>query len=57
MVNVIAQLVFLRGGSADRAYPGAIQLIFVERFLSIFALLFGVGFGLFGERAGRPARG
>jgi uncharacterized protein len=51
VVNIIQQLVQLRGAGA-RTFPTAIELIFYERFLSLFALLFGIGFGLFLERAG-----
>ncbi|MCD2186828.1 DUF418 domain-containing protein [Actinomycetospora soli] len=54
VINVYQQLVWLRGDpSARGVYPVAIDLIFYERFLPIFALLFGVGFGLFLERAAR----
>ncbi|MEJ2860880.1 DUF418 domain-containing protein [Actinomycetospora flava] len=50
VVNILQQLV-------GRPYPAPIDLIFVERFLSLFALLFGIGFGLFLDRAAtRTAR-
>ncbi|GAA4934761.1 putative membrane protein YeiB [Actinomycetospora succinea] len=50
VVNILQQLV-------GRPFPPAIDLLFVERFLSLFALLFGVGFGLFLDRAAtRTAR-
>ena len=50
VVNILQQLV-------GPPFPLAIDLLFVERFLSLFALLFGVGFGLFLERAAaRTAR-
>lgn len=50
VVNILQQLV-------GRPFPTAIDVLFVERFLSLFALLFGVGFGLFLDRAAaRTAR-
>lgn len=50
VVNILQQLV-------GRPFPVPIDLLFVERFLSLFALLFGVGFGLFLDRAAaRTAR-
>jgi uncharacterized membrane protein YeiB len=50
VVNILQQLV-------GPPFPRAVDLLFVERFLSLFALLFGVGFGLFLERAAaRTAR-
>lgn len=52
VVNVYQQLVWLRGDPADRGLlPTAVDLVFSERFLPIFAMLFGIGFGLFLERA------
>ncbi|WP_433802378.1 DUF418 domain-containing protein [Actinomycetospora sp. CA-084318] len=52
VINIYQQLVWLRGEPAARTIlPTAIDLIFYERFLPIFALLFGIGFGLFLERA------
>ncbi len=54
VVNVYQQLVWLRGDpSARGVLPTAVDLIFYERFLPIFALLVGVGFGLFLARAAR----
>ena len=50
VINVIQELIQVRTG-ADRTFPTAIRLIFFERFLTIFAVLFGVGFGLFLHRA------
>ncbi|MEJ2866956.1 DUF418 domain-containing protein [Actinomycetospora sp. OC33-EN08] len=54
VINVYQQLVWLRGDpSARNVLPTAVDLIFYERFMPIFAMLFGVGFGLFLERAAR----
>ncbi|MDL5159987.1 DUF418 domain-containing protein [Actinomycetospora termitidis] len=54
VINVYQQLVWLRGDPTSRnVLPTAVDLIFFERFMPIFAMLFGVGFGLFLERAGR----
>ncbi len=50
VINIYQQLIWVRG-TGDRTLPLAVQLIFFERFLTIFALLFGVGFGLFLARA------
>ncbi|GAA4834208.1 hypothetical protein GCM10023201_23060 [Actinomycetospora corticicola] len=50
VINIYQQLVWVRG-TGERTLPLAVQLIFFERFLTIFALLFGVGFGLFLTRA------
>ena len=56
VVNIIQQLLWIRGG-LPYAMPTAVGLIFYERFLPIFAVLFSVGFGLFLERAaGRTDR-
>ena len=49
-VNVIQQLVWIRG-VGPREFPRPIALLFDERFLTIFGVLFGVGFGLFLARA------
>ncbi|MHC1558464.1 DUF418 domain-containing protein [Actinomycetospora sp. C-140] len=55
-VNIIQQLVPLSDRGA-RMLPLPVELVFYERFLSLFALLFGIGFGLFGDRAAaRTAR-
>lgn len=50
VINIYQQLVWVRG-TGERTLPLAVQLIFFERFLSIFAVLFGVGVGLFLARA------
>jgi uncharacterized protein len=50
VINVYQQLVWVRG-TGERTLPLPVQLIFFERFLSLFAVLFGVGFGLFLARA------
>lgn len=56
VINIVQQLVQVRGGAA-RVFPLPVVLVFYERFLAIFALLFGVGFGLFLARAAnRTAR-
>lgn len=56
VVNIVQQLVPLEGRGA-RMLPLPIELVFYERFLSLFALLFGIGFGLFLDRAAhRTAR-
>ena len=52
IINIYQQVVF-RGeaaGSAPRL-PTAIQLLFYERFYPIFSILFGIGFGIFLQRA------
>ena len=49
-VNIIQQLLWIRGGQPF-VMPTAVGLVLFERFLSIFAVLFGVGFGLFLDRA------
>jgi uncharacterized protein len=54
VVNVYQQLVFERGG-APRVFPRPVELLFYERFLPLFAVLFGVGFGIFLQRAGARA--
>lgn len=51
VVNIVQQLVWVRGG-ATRVFPEPLELLFFERFLAVFGVLFGVGFGLFLERAG-----
>jgi uncharacterized protein len=53
VINVIQQLTWLRGGHHVGELPFAVGLVFYERFMPIFATLFGVGFGLFLERARR----
>jgi uncharacterized protein len=50
VVNIVQQLVPLSGRGA-RMLPLPVELVFHERFLSLFALLFGLGFGLFLDRA------
>ncbi|MEJ2886207.1 DUF418 domain-containing protein [Actinomycetospora aeridis] len=49
VVNIVQQLVPLSGRA--RMLPLPVELVFYERFLSLFALLFGLGFGLFLDRA------
>jgi uncharacterized membrane protein YeiB len=52
IINIYQQVVF-RGhasGSAPKM-PLAVQLLFYERFYPIFAVLFGIGFGIFLQRA------
>lgn len=59
IVNIYQQVVFA-GAAAGRAgeLPLFVQLFFLERFYPIFSILFGVGFGIFLQRAaartGRP---
>jgi len=52
IVNIYQQVVF-RGAAAGRSgeMPTAVQLLFYERFYPIFSILFGVGFGIFLQRA------
>lgn len=55
VVNVYQQLLVVRHGVTG--YPLAVEVLFYERFLPIFAVLFGVGFGIFLRRArSRTAR-
>jgi uncharacterized protein len=51
VVNIYQQLVFRGTSSGAAAFPTLVRLVFYERFLPIFAILFGVGFGLFLHRA------
>lgn len=51
VINIIAALVWL-DGSGRQELPLPLALLFHERFLVIFAILFGAGFGLFLQRAG-----
>ena len=59
IINIYQQVVF-RGHAAGTAsrMPEAVQLLFYERFYPIFSILFGIGFGIFLQRAatrtGRP---
>jgi uncharacterized membrane protein YeiB len=56
VINIIQELVQSADGAA-KTFPLPIQLIFFERFLVIFGVLFGIGFGLFLQRArGRTRR-
>lgn len=50
VINIVQNLVQLRGG-AFPGWPLPIALLVYERFLAIFGVLFGVGFGLFLRRA------
>lgn len=52
IINIYQQIVF-RGAAAGTAsqMPGAVQLLFYERFYPIFSILFGVGFAIFLQRA------
>jgi uncharacterized membrane protein YeiB len=52
IINIYQQVVF-RGHGAGTAgrMPEAVQLLFYERFYPIFAVLFGIGFGIFLQRA------
>jgi uncharacterized protein len=50
IVNIYQQLVFAGTGSVGEL-PAFVRLAFYERFLTIFSILFGVGFALFLERA------
>lgn len=59
IVNIYQQVVFRRDGTgAAGEYPLFVELAFQERFLPVFAILFGTGFGIFLRRAatrtGRP---
>lgn len=54
-MNVVAALVWLRG-TGGRDLPLPLALLVHERFLVIFAILFGAGFGLFLQRAGDRTR-
>lgn len=52
IVNIYQQVVFRRSGAgAGGEFPLFVQLAFHERFLPIFAILFGTGFGIFLRRA------
>ncbi|MCR3721289.1 MULTISPECIES: DUF418 domain-containing protein [Prauserella salsuginis group] len=53
VVNIYQQVVFggPGGQTGPAAMPPVVQLLFYERFLPIFATLFGVGFGIFLSRA------
>ncbi|MCD2198046.1 DUF418 domain-containing protein [Actinomycetospora endophytica] len=53
VVNVLTQLTWIRGAGLTGAMDPVIGAFFYERFMPIFATLFGVGFGLFLERAAR----
>lgn len=52
IINIYQQVVF-RGEAAGSApkMPVAVQLLFYERFYPIFSILFGIGFGIFLQRA------
>lgn len=52
VVNLYQQLLFVRGGLPNE-FPQPVALLFHERFVPLFAVLFGAGFGLFldGARA------
>ena len=52
IINIYQQVVF-RGQGAGTAtrMPEAVQLLFYERFYPIFSVLFGIGFGIFLQRA------
>lgn len=50
IVNIYQQVVFAGTGAAS-GMPTFVRLAFYERFLTIFSVLFGVGFGLFLQRA------
>jgi uncharacterized protein len=52
IINIYQQVVF-RGAAAGHAkqLPTAVQLLFYERSYPIFAILFGMGFGIFLQRA------
>lgn len=54
VVNIYQQVVFggTDGQAGSNEMPTVVQLLFYERFLPIFATLFGVGFGIFLSRAG-----
>jgi uncharacterized protein len=58
IINIYQQVVF--GGQAAgtaQQMPVAVQLLFYERFYPIFSILFGIGFGIFLQRAAtRTAR-
>lgn len=49
-VNIVQQLV-REHGTGEATLPLPVSLIFVERFLAIFGVLFGIGAGLFLQRA------
>lgn len=52
IVNIYQQVVFHGHGAGTAVkMPEAVQLLFYERFYPIFAVLFGVGFGIFLHRA------
>jgi uncharacterized protein len=52
IINIYQQVVF-RGEAATAAahLPTAVHLLFYERFYPIFSILFGIGFGIFLQRA------
>lgn len=52
IVNLYQQVVFRGTGAAASQMPLFVRLAFYERFLPVFAILFGIGFGLFLQRAG-----
>jgi uncharacterized membrane protein YeiB len=52
IINIYQQVVFHGHGAGSAAkLPQAVQLLFYERFYPIFAVLFGIGFGIFLHRA------
>lgn len=51
VVNVHQQLLIVRQGLPNE-FPLPVEVLFYERFLPVFAVLFGVGFGIFLQRAG-----
>lgn len=52
IVNIYQQVVFRRvEAGAVAEFPLFVELVFRERFLPIFAVLFGIGFGIFLGRA------
>jgi uncharacterized protein len=55
VINIIGALVWVRG-TGGRDLPLPLAVLFHERFLVIFAVLFGAGFGLFLQRAGDRTR-
>ncbi|GIF76421.1 DUF418 domain-containing protein [Asanoa siamensis] len=54
IINIYQQVVW-RGVAAGKAelLPDAVRLLFYERFYPVFAILFGIGFGIFLRRAAR----
>ncbi len=52
IINIYQQVVFHGAGAGTAPQlPVAVQLLFYERFYPVFSILFGIGFGIFLQRA------